>query len=390
MAEKVTIDDCLNALDSIKQEQKRLEDRLAAMPSDDSISAKLNDLSKKYDDALADLQRKLDAAPPKPDDKSKAHAQMLVAYYRGREQSQYKDLLTEDPSTGVYMPGEVEQGIRDTAGKESAIYRLADVSGTKRGVYTLRVRTSGTAGGWVAEGGARNASKDPEFAKIDITQQTMYAMPQVSNEAMGDDDGSLIRSVNASIAEALGDVMAEAFVSGKAASNQPVGVLSHTVNIITDRGDLKWGKLNALKTGAAGAFGETNPWQVLSRLPIILQNRYRPNAAWVMNSSTYAEIAGWVDGDKRPLVAQPINEEYDGMLFGKKIYIDDFMPGASDAGVFILLGDFKRGYMIKEHEGMTVLRDPYTTKGAVTFYTEARCGADIVDYRAILGVSATA
>ena len=27
--------------------------------------------AKKYDDALADLQRKLDAAPPKPDDKSK-------------------------------------------------------------------------------------------------------------------------------------------------------------------------------------------------------------------------------------------------------------------------------------------------------------------------------
>lgn len=390
MAEKVTIDDCLNALDSIKQEQKKLEDRLAAMPSDDSISAKLNDLEKKYDDALADLQRKLDAAPPKPDDKSKAHAQMLVAYYRGREQSQYKDLLTEDPSTGVYLPGEVEQGIRDTAGKESAIYRLSNVSKTSRGVYTLRVRTSGTEGGWVAEGGARAATKDPEFVKIDIAQQTMYAMPQVSNEAMGDDDGALLSNVNAAISEALGDVMAEAFVSGKAASNQPIGVLSHTANIITDRKDIKWGKLNALKTGAAGAFAESNPWQTLSRLAVLLQNRYRPNAAWVMNSATYAEIAGWVDGNKRPLVAQPINEEYDGMLFGKKVFIDDFMPSASDAGVFILLGDFKRGYMIKEHNGMTVLRDPYTTKGAVTFYTEARCGADIVDYSAILGVSATA
>ena len=46
-------------------------------------------------------------------------------------------------------------------------------------------------------------------------------------------------------------------------------------------------------------------------------------------------------------------------------------------------GDFRAGYTIVDRAGIKVLRDPFTAKPYVQFYTTKRVGGDVVNYEAI-------
>ena len=49
----------------------------------------------------------------------------------------------------------------------------------------------------------------------------------------------------------------------------------------------------------------------------------------------------------------------------------------------IAFGDFRRGYLIVDRTGVRVLRDPYSAKPYVLFYTTKRVGGGVQDFDAI-------
>ena len=49
----------------------------------------------------------------------------------------------------------------------------------------------------------------------------------------------------------------------------------------------------------------------------------------------------------------------------------------------LAFGDFGRGYLIVDRVGMRVLRDPYSAKPYVLFYTTKRVGGGVQDFDAI-------
>ena len=59
------------------------------------------------------------------------------------------------------------------------------------------------------------------------------------------------------------------------------------------------------------------------------------------------------------------------------------MPDMSNNSLSIAFGDFRRGYLVVDRTGVNVLRDPYTNKPYVMFYTTKRVGGGIQDYDAI-------
>jgi len=58
------------------------------------------------------------------------------------------------------------------------------------------------------------------------------------------------------------------------------------------------------------------------------------------------------------------------------------MPDLSAGSLSIAFGDFRRGYLVVDRAGMRVLRDPYSAKPYVLFYTTKRVGG-VQDYEAI-------
>jgi HK97 family phage major capsid protein len=59
------------------------------------------------------------------------------------------------------------------------------------------------------------------------------------------------------------------------------------------------------------------------------------------------------------------------------------MPDIAANSLSIAFGDFNRGYLIVDRAGVTVLRDPYTAKPYVLFYTTKRVGGGMQDFSAI-------
>jgi HK97 family phage major capsid protein len=54
------------------------------------------------------------------------------------------------------------------------------------------------------------------------------------------------------------------------------------------------------------------------------------------------------------------------------------------AGTFpVAFGDFRRGYQIVDRQGVRILRDPYSNKPYVSFYTTKRVGGGVRNFQAI-------
>ena len=59
------------------------------------------------------------------------------------------------------------------------------------------------------------------------------------------------------------------------------------------------------------------------------------------------------------------------------------IPDVSSEEAVMAFGDFKRGYLIVDRQGVRVLRDPYSAKPFVLFYTTKRVGGGVQDFNAI-------
>ncbi|EQA0587531.1 phage major capsid protein, partial [Escherichia coli] len=70
-------------------------------------------------------------------------------------------------------------------------------------------------------------------------------------------------------------------------------------------------------------------------------------------------------------------------LAGYGIAENEQMPDIAADAKAIAFGNFKRGYTIVDRIGTRILRDPYTNKPFVGFYTTKRTGGMLVDSQAI-------
>jgi HK97 family phage major capsid protein len=66
------------------------------------------------------------------------------------------------------------------------------------------------------------------------------------------------------------------------------------------------------------------------------------------------------------------------------------MPNIAANAVPILFGDFKQGYQIIDRIGIRVLRDPYTNKPYVQFYTTKRVGGGLLNPEPLKGLKVSA
>jgi hypothetical protein len=59
------------------------------------------------------------------------------------------------------------------------------------------------------------------------------------------------------------------------------------------------------------------------------------------------------------------------------------MPDIAANALSIAFGDFRAGYLVVDRTGVRVLRDPYSAKPYVLFYTTKRVGGGVQNFEAI-------
>ena len=170
-----------------------------------------------------------------------------------------------------------------------------------------------------------------------------------------------------------------AFVGGDG-SNKPKGFLNYAT---VDNSAWTWGKIGTIASGAAGAFPAEDPSDVLVDAIYALKAGYRQNGAFVMNRKTQATIRKFKDSGGAYLWQPPAQAGGRASLMTFPLVEAEDMPDIAADSLSIAFGDFRRGYLVVDRLGVRVLRDPYSAKPYVLFYTTKRVGGGVQDFDAI-------
>ena len=137
------------------------------------------------------------------------------------------------------------------------------------------------------------------------------------------------------------------------------------------------------QTGGA-AFPAANPSDVLVDLIYALKAGYRQNACFVMNRKTQSAIRKLKDAQRQLSLAAAGEPRPGGDADGLSRWSRRRTCRTSRRmRCAVAFGDFKRGYLVVDRAGVRVLRDPYSAKPYVLFYTTKRVGGGVQDFDAI-------
>lgn len=315
------------------------------------------------------------------------HQQAFHAWFRtGRGENELKasaikaSLQTQsDPDGGFVVPFTMETTIDRVLAKYSTVRTLARVIQISTMNYKKPVNLGGATVGWVSETAARPTTNTPTLSELDFPAMEEYANP-ASTQALLDDASINIESWLADeVAIKFAEQEGTAFVSGTGVG-QPRGFESYT-NVLD--ASYVWGSIGYVKTGVAADFAATNPNDQLLDMVYTLKRGYRINANYLCNDPTLAKIRKFKDTTGQYLWQPPIQLGQPSSLNGYPIESDDNMPSVGANNFPVAFADWNQAYLIIDRIGIRVLRDPFTNKPYVNFYTTKRVGGGIQNFEAI-------
>jgi HK97 family phage major capsid protein len=253
---------------------------------------------------------------------------------------------------------------------------VREISG---GIYKKPFMTAGPATGWVGETDSRSQTTSPTLDALSFPAMELYAMPAATATLLDDSAVNIDEWIASDVELTFAVQEGAAFVNGDG-SSKPKGFLNYTTVANTS---WVWGSLGYVASGSAGAFPSSDPSDVLVDTIYALKAGYRQNGTFVMNRKTQAVIRKFKDTGGAYLWQPP--------GAGGRARIADDVPagrGRGHAGhcrefAVDRVRRFQARHLIVDRLGVRVLRDPYSAKPYVLFYTTKRVGGGVQDFDAI-------
>lgn len=379
-------DEFMRAFEEFKETNDKRLDEIEKRSSADVLSSeKLDRIDKALDQFSVKQQRLPIGGGAHRATASLQHKAAFNAYVRGGEVGGLKSLegkalsVGSDPDGGYLVPDETETTINRALKDISPIRAIAGVRQVSSSVYKRPFAVSGLDTGWVGEAAARAETATPTLSELSFPTMELYAMPAATASLLDDSavniDEWLAEEVRIAFAEQEGN----AFITGDGI-NKPKGFLTYPT---IANSSWTWGNVGTIATGASGALPSSNAGDVLIDLAYAVKSSYRVNAHFVMNRATQAQVRKLKDGDGTYLWQPSIEPGQAPTLMGFPVAEAEDMPDIAADSLSIAFGDFRRGYLIVDRVGVRVLRDPYSAKPYVLFYTTKRVGGGVQDFDAI-------
>lgn len=385
---------------------KKLEEKGYA-PAD--VEAKVDAANKRIDDALDQMEalsKKANrAADPKQESDAVKHLAKQAFRYRmagkavpeavekalqaewkehlaaqGVDEShpEYKALsVGTDPEGGYLVRPTVSAEIAKRVYESSPMRQLATVQQISGDAFEEPADWDEPSAAWQGEQSSRSETATNSPLKLlRVPVHSLEAEPKASQRLLDDAMVDIESWHNQKVAEKFARAEATAFISGDGVL-RPRGITSYATTT-TD----EYGKIEQVNSGSAGAVTGDG----LHDLQNALYEPFQGNASWLMQRQTFGSIRKLVDGDTRYLFSIDgglVNGVMQLSLLGKPVRFATDMPAVAADALSIAYGDFRAGYLIVEKLGIRVLRDPYTSKGFVKFYTVKRVGGAVRQYQAI-------
>lgn len=375
-AYKASNDQRLGAIET-KRADVLLEEKLAR------IDASLTAAQGRFDRASAALRRPSMGGDPRlaePDERKAAWDGYVKSGAVAASLLEAKGLSEASATAGGYLaPPELEQQILRRLAIASPMRDICQVQTIGGSVYRKPVSTAGVTANWVSETATRPETAAPTLDIIDFPASDLYASPAATQALLDDAMVNMDEWLASEVEDAFAAQETTAFISGDGV-NKPKGLLSHT--IVADASHA-WNKIGYLATGIDAAFPTSNPTDKLIDLVYAPKVQFRPNGRFMMNRKTVSAVRKFKDTTGNYIWNAALQPGASATLLGYPVAEIETMPDVASGSFSVAFGDFQRGYLIVDRAGIRVLRDPYSSKPNVLFYTTKRVGGGVQNFDAI-------
>lgn len=400
---KTVLDTIMKGLEDFK---KSNDERLAKIEKGESTSdlkAQLAKIEKDIADAM-DLKKQVELLEAKSNlaglisgggtsegdaDKAAYRKEFYGRYVRkGADDSALREMekkawnITAAADGGYTVPEQLDREIEKLLRDISPMRSVASVVTVSTSDYTKLVNKNGVSSGWVGETDPRPATNTSQWVSVTPFMGEIYANPQITQQML--DDSFL--DVESEIAQQLLEEFAvgegSAFISGDGVK-KPKGFLAYA-SAATGDSARAFGTLEYVPTGVSGDFAANNKADIFYDCMAKLKAGYRAGSSWMMAKAVLFEIMKLKDTTGQYLWQPRLTDNgLDISLLGHPVAEAEDMPAKAANSLSIAFGNFRRGYYIVDRIGTRMLRDPYTNKPYVGFYTTKRVGGMLVNSEAI-------
>lgn len=280
-----------------------------------------------------------------------------------------------DEDGGFTAPVEWDRTITDERQAISEMRQYAGIQTVTGQGFTKLYNLHGTTSGWVGETAGRTETATPKLAPYSFAFGEIYANAGATSRLLQDSEIDIAEWLAGEVNMEFSLQEGVAFMTGNG-SNKPKGFLMYDATaeaaLAADKRH-PFGPITEVDTGAAAALTADGLIDLVYDLPA---NR-SIGAAFYANRKTLATIRKMKDGDGNFLWERGFEKGQPGAVLGSPIRELSGMPNVAADVIPVAFGNMEQTYRVFDRVGTTMLRDPYTNKPYVMFYTTQRVGGGL-------------
>ncbi|WP_172721029.1 phage major capsid protein [Pseudooceanicola lipolyticus] len=290
-----------------------------------------------------------------------------------------------DPDGGYAVYPVLGSNMNRRVHEISPMRQLARIVAVSSDTYEELNDLDEVGAGWVNERESRPDTTTPKFGKLSVPVHEVYAMPKVTQKLLDDAVLDIASWVVEKCAERFARKEGSAFINGDGVSS-PRGLLTYSTAAEDDE-TRDWGVIEHVPTGVSAGWktpsSSVSPADCLIDVTYTLKAMYRQKASWLMNRKTASVVRKFKDADGAFIWSTSLVEGQPDRLLGFPVVLDEEMPDIDAGSLSIAFGDFHAAYVIVDRHGLRLLRDPFTDKPNVRFYTYKRVGGGLANSEAV-------
>lgn len=289
-----------------------------------------------------------------------------------------KALRTDNNTSGGYVViPELAAFVINREFETSPVRQLARVVQTGSNAINILVDDDEATATWVGEGSPSSNTTTPLIGLKTINAHKLDAEPRITTEMLQDAYMDMEGWLKEKLTSKFGRAENTAFVSGNGV-NKPRGFL--TLSAWGSAGVYERNKLEQINSGATATLTADG----LISLQNSLKEVYQPRANFVMKRASFGAVLQLKSTTQYFFSLSLLKDgQLSKQLLGKPVVFADDMTAIGADALAVAYGDFSVGYTVVDKVGLEVLRDPFSAKGFVTFYTTKRVGGDVTNFDAI-------
>lgn len=366
--------------DKMTEMKTRMEDMETAIATSSPAEKKQDT---EYQHAMAAYLRKGGIKAPVPQDLHEATLTrfMQKSLYGADEdevRSQVKDLVAgSGPDGGYHIIAERSNRMIERIFESSPIRGLANLVTTTSDVFEMLLDDDEVDCEWVGEVSTRGDTDTPKVGMIKIPAHEIFAQPKATQKMLDDAGFDIEGWLNRKVSTRIGRKENTAFVVGDGAE-KPKGFLSYanwTTPGVYQR--------NAVEQIASTASGDFDGDDLVGLQNSLIED-YQTRASWAMKRATFTTVMTLKEGITGAylLNREILKQGTDKVLLGNPVTFMNDMPGVAADSLAVAIADWNEFYTIVDRFDIRVLRDPFTAKPYIKFYTTKRTGGAVTNFEA--------